>query len=482
VSEQGAFRFRGIVEGYYGPPYSQADRLWWIERLSRFGMNLYVYAPKDDRLQREDWRVPYPDEEMRRFRELVARGADCGVDVGFSVSPGLSIEYSKGADVACLVDKVQRFRDIGSRFLSLGLDDVPSELVHEPDRSAFGCLATAHVALAHALAEALGSDSTLWLVPTDYMGVEPTAYLETLGAELDPAVEVGWTGRTVVSPTITESELAQRSRTLRRRLLLWDNYPVADGPMRPMLHLGPYLGRDVSLAQHASGVLLNPMQHAHASALSVATAADYLRDPRAYDPEASFRSACHDLGAGAEEAFFAFASAHRFSALAPHSRDPELEAAWRAHRTDDASLDELEALLSRRLTAGDVLRSDLRDQDLAREIEPWLRSHHRETRRMRDVLEFLRGLEGDRSRTQKMLSVFGLERKVRGRASAEAESYGPRRVLYPQLASLDEANARFGSDPALFLDRCLADELVRAAETRAARLFELVTDTGRRAP
>jgi hypothetical protein len=50
-------------------------------------------------------------------------------------------------------------------------------------------------------------------------------------------------------------------------------------------------------------------------------------------------------------------------------------------------------------------------------------------------------------------------------------SFGPRRVLYPQLGSMRDDAAAFGDDQALFLDRCLADELVELAEQLAlARL------------
>jgi hypothetical protein len=40
-------------------------------------------------------------------------------------------------------------------------------------------------------------------------------------------------------------------------------------------------------------------------------------------------------------------------------------------------------------------------------------------------------------------------------------------VLYPQLVSLRDDEAGFGNDPALFSDRCLADEIVRFAEELA---------------
>ena len=73
------------------------------------------------------------------------------------------------------------------------------------------------------------ADATLWLVPTDYLGSGTTDYLEELGAGLAAEIEVGWTGRTVLSPTILAEEARSRSEALRRPLLLWDNTPVSTG-------------------------------------------------------------------------------------------------------------------------------------------------------------------------------------------------------------------------------------------------------------
>lgn len=467
------FLHRGVVEGFYGTPWSHADRLWWLERLGRWGMNRYVHAPKDDPLQRAQWRDPYPPETLREFAQLVERGRAAGVEVGFAVSPGLSIEYASARDVAALCRKLGGFRELGARFFSLALDDVPARLVHEGDRRAFASLAEAHVALAHALREALGDDVMLWLVPTDYLGVEATDYLGELGAALDPAVEVGWTGRTVVSPTLRGEEAALRAATLRRKLLVWDNVPVADGPMRPMLHLGPFVGRDPGLAEHASGFLLNPMQHARASAVTVATAAAWLRDPQAYDAERAWEDAVAELGAGAGEAFRLFALAHRFSALAPDDRDRELEAAIDALRDapgDGPALDRVRAALDARAEAGVKLGEALADLRLRAEIEPWRRSHRAETERMRAALDLLDALAREPGHDAGMglvLALFRCEGRLTRTPPQACTSYGPRRVLYPQLASMGDRSARLGADPALFVDRCLADELVAFAEARA---------------
>ncbi len=473
------FRHRGVVEGFYGPPFAHTDRLWLIDRLGRWGMNRYLYAPKDDPLHRAAWREPYPGGTMREFRELVETGDRVGVRVGFALSPGLSIEYASAADRAALLAKLGSFRALGSTFLALLLDDVPSRLVHDADRRRYRTLADAHIELVHALRHEF-PDALLWVCPTDYLGVEPTDYLAALGAELDASIEIGWTGRTVVSPTIPASEAAARAATLRRRLLLWDNVPVADGPMRPMLHLAPYAGRDAALQAHVSGALLNPMQHARASAVALRTAAAFLTDPAGYDAERAWREALDELGAGAPQAFRVFAEAQRYSAQTPQDRDRPLEVALDALRVALAArgetapaLAELEALLDERFRAGPAVRAGLADRRLAAELEPWLAAHQRETRRMQAALDAIRVLVSGADLPAKTLAVF----RCQGRLSREAEilpaSFGPRRVLYPQLASMRDDAMRFGADPALHLGRCLADEFIALADDVARALLGL---------
>ena len=476
------FLHRGVIEGFYGPPYAHADRLWLIDRLSAWGMNCYVYAPKDDPLHRAQWRTPYPADMLREFTELIERGRDAGVQVGFAISPGLTIEYASVDDVRALQAKFRSFYDLGARWFCLALDDVPTTLLHTGDQAHFGSLGAAHVALAHAVADAVGAESTLWVVPTDYVGVEPTDYLEVLGEKLAPSIEVGWTGRTVISPIIPAAEAAQRARTLRRRILVWDNVPVNDGPMRPMLHLGPYVGRAPDLAEHVSGLLLNPMTHARASAIGLRTAAEYMRDPTVYDPEAAWQAAIAETGAGAPEAFAIFAAAHRFSPLLPADRDRDLQDAvaglrstLRAAGDPTACLAEMRRLVNARVTVAETLRSSLADRRLADEIEPWLAAHRGESERLAAAVDCFEVLCADAAALQRVFAFLYLEGKLTRIAPSAVSSYGPRRVLYPQMGSLRDEGAAFSADRALFVGCCLVDEVIEMAEQLAARLLGVVS-------
>jgi hyaluronoglucosaminidase len=472
------FEHRGVVEGFYGPPWTHADRLWVLEQLGELGMNTYVYAPKHDALHRARWREAYSAQALRRFAELVEVGARRGVRAGFALSPGLEIRYTDAADRARLLSKLGAFCTLGARFLSLALDDVPTDLQHPEDRAAFASLAAAQVSLANEVRASLPDDAVLWFVPTEYLGTRSTPYLEELGAGLDPRIEIGWTGRTLISPEIGAAEAAGRAAVLKRRLLIWDNTPVNDGPMRPMLHLGPYRGRDADLARQASGILLNPMAQVRASFVQVATAAEYMRDPRRHDPEAAWERAVARYGGPAARALRVFASAQRFSPLEPDERDRELEAAFaeleRAlEKGEDPvpALDALDPLVRARLGAAAAIRAELPDARLLDEIEPWLRSHVRETRRIEAAVELLRCLAGDATRERKSQAFMSMEGRLTREPELAQSSYGPRRVLYPQLVELRAEAVRFGPDPSLFVDRCLADEFVRLAERTALRLL-----------
>jgi hyaluronoglucosaminidase len=66
---------RGIIEGFYGPPWTWVDRRRVSETLAGAGMDTYVYAPKDDPLHRERWREPYDDASSTNFQIWVLPAA-----------------------------------------------------------------------------------------------------------------------------------------------------------------------------------------------------------------------------------------------------------------------------------------------------------------------------------------------------------------------------------------------------------------------
>ncbi len=220
-----------------------------------------------------------------------------------------------------------------------------------------------------------------------------------------------------------------------------------------------------------SGILLNPMAQVRASAIVLRTAAAYLHDPRSYDPEAAWKEALEEAGEGDPEGLELFARAHRFSPLWPDDREQALESGLeRLRQAVDAGGDpsgvlaELRELIEERLEVGERVRKGMRDTRLIAEIAPWLASHRRETRRIEAALQLLETLFAPGPRSAKMFAFFGFEGRLALEPETGKTSYGPRRVLYPQLASMHDESMSLGQDPALIQNRCLADEFVSLAE------------------
>ena len=375
------FAIRGVVEGFYGRPWTHEQRLELVEFIAARGMNTFVYAPKDDPLVRREWRTPYDGEERTRLTELVERCHRGGVDLVYCLSPGLSIRYSSDVDVGALIAKFETVAELGVRSFGLLLDDIPRELQHEADVHAFGDLVDAHAALVGRVFESLQRRGRLFVCPTVYWGYGDEDYVVRLGRGIDPRVELFWTGRAICSATLDLDDAATFARSTGRPATYWDNYPVNDVAMGHELHIGPYRGRDRHLWRFATGVIANGMDRFEASKIAFATIADYLTAPESYDPEASWQRALRDVVGEVDlEAFAAFADNVRSSCLSADdapvvTRALERFAFETEHGDREAAAADLGALADRLLAAADhLLNGPVANRLLIEEARPWIES------------------------------------------------------------------------------------------------------------
>jgi hyaluronoglucosaminidase len=386
------FAIRGVIEGFYGNPWTHQQRLECVRFIGARGMNTFIYGPKDDPLVRRRWREPYPAEALARLTELVRTGADAGVEIVYAISPGLSIHYSAEREVAVLLAKLEQVGSLGVRRFALLLDDLPPELAHDDDRAVFADITEAHAALACAVAAGLGPERALIVCPLDYYGRGDEPYLARMGAALDARIDLFWTGRAICSPTLEVEDALRFRETTGRPPLYWDNYPVNDVAMGWELHIGPYRGRDANLHEASRGIVANPMELFEASKIPLATIADYLADPARYDAETSVAGAIRDVAGdgthdgGADAAAFAtFAENVRSSCLGDEDA-PTVTAALasfaaaadEAAETGDrqrleAAATALRDVAQRCLTAADrLLRGDVANPALIDECRPWI--------------------------------------------------------------------------------------------------------------
>ena len=92
------------LEGYKRQPWTHQDRLDQFKFYGENKLNMYIYAPKDDPYHRDQWRDPYPQEEMARMQELINTANENKVDFVFAISPGKDIDINSEADYKALVD------------------------------------------------------------------------------------------------------------------------------------------------------------------------------------------------------------------------------------------------------------------------------------------------------------------------------------------------------------------------------------------
>ena len=296
-----------MIEGFYGPPWSHAERLDLIRFCAAEGFNTWVHAPKDDPYHRKLWREPYPDAELERLGELAAEAGRLGVDFAYAIAPGLDLCYSKEGEWQALLAKVEQVRSVGVRSFQLLWDDIEHTLNCAEDEALYGHeerpSAAAQAPFTNRFAEEVEQPGPLVVCPMGYAGTGDSPYRKIFGPRLDPEIVVYWTGPEVVSIGISREALDLAVERFRgHELLLWDNYPVND--FEPgTLFLGPLRGRDARLADgHCAGLVANAMLQAIPSKLPLATIADWLRDPHGYDPDASFERALAEYGDEVEEA------------------------------------------------------------------------------------------------------------------------------------------------------------------------------------
>ncbi|MGH3168458.1 MAG: beta-N-acetylglucosaminidase domain-containing protein, partial [Trebonia sp.] len=380
---------RGVIEGFYGPPWSTADRISSLKFDGENKMNTYVYSPKDDPYLRSDWRDPYPPAQLAVIEQLISAANANHVTFTYALSPGLSICFSSASDAKALIAKFQSLWDAGARAFAIPFDDVSETSWNCPaDQAAFGSPSPEDVARAQVrVLNAVQSQfiathpgaAPLEFVPTEYSDTASTPYKRVIAAQLDPSVVVEWTGDGVIVPSITDAQAQAAQQAFGHDILIWDNYPVNDYTTDRLL-MGPYTGRAPGLGQYVTGVTANPMIEEEASKVALFTAASYFWNNAAYSPSAAWLAGLRAIGGKAWPALEVFADNNYSSALNPgESPDltPLIAAFWKAWGSESGSAPgrpaaALLAYFARMTAAPAQLGAGLDDPDFLSEIAPWL--------------------------------------------------------------------------------------------------------------
>ncbi|MCK6552443.1 protein O-GlcNAcase, partial [Myxococcota bacterium] len=319
-----ATALRGILEGFYGPAWRDDERFVMLDFTWRMRMNVLVWAPKSDFGLRIFWRGDFPAETIAHVRALAAEARDLDVDLCATLSPGNGILYSDPAERRRLEEKLDELVDLGVTCLSLAFDDIPRDLRPEDEARYAGGIGEAQADLVRELFPRLAASHPgvrLGFTPTDYWTTameEHPEYTAALKDALPRDVFLGWTGREIVAPTVTEADVDDVTAMWGRPPFMGDNYPVSDSARDVgRLQLGPVTGRDAAAITAPEGWLTNTLCLPRASMIAVATIAEQLWSPDRYDEDDAWRRSLARAGGAGTDALTFFADHARASALDP---------------------------------------------------------------------------------------------------------------------------------------------------------------------
>lgn len=348
----------GLIEGYYGGPWTWEERADQARFLKDHGYSFYIYAPKADPYLRRRWREDYPQAEADALARMASLSATIGLSFGVGFSPFEVYRSFDDEAKAALQRKLAFFDAIGITELSILFDDMRADV---PD------LAETQARIIDWMAERTAARRII-VCPTVYsddplleraFGTAPPTYLEDLAARLDSAIGLFWTGEEVCSREYSPGHLARIEARMGRKPVLWDNYPVNDGPrMSPYLYLRAFTGRPASIGAHLSAHAVNPSLQPTLARIPALSLVESYAKGEAYEYGAALRRAS-DAVLG-----------------------DELGALVRRHLGlfQDMGLDRLEAEIPRLRE-----RYAAFDHPGAREIVAWLDGVYRITREMVDA-------------------------------------------------------------------------------------------------
>ncbi len=179
----------GVVEGFYGRPWSDAQRRLLFGWMKAWGMNTYLYGPKDDSKHRLFWREFYSESESAELKGLIRECRRKGLRFIYALAPGLDLSYASKKDTARLRQKADHLIDLGCRDFTLAFDDI------EPGLSKQDAFAAAQSVVTNDFLKHVHRripDATLCFCPTHYCErmsgpVRHSEYLKELGQRLDSA-------------------------------------------------------------------------------------------------------------------------------------------------------------------------------------------------------------------------------------------------------------------------------------------------------
>lgn len=321
-------KHRGVIEGYYGVPYSAEVTKELFRFMARNKLNTYMYGAKSDPYHSRYWSEPYPvaiTPEQERvgyltqdmMKDITAAARECKVDFIWAIHPGKAFADPQNKDIIRqIMGKFESMYELGVRQFGVFVDDVgvPS------DPSILKLCADNLTALQKAIDEKWNKEGTpaedkvkpLHYVPQLYAyswvsDDKAKTFFESLRPVPDK-VNIYITGANVWSVP-NNGDIQKVYGWLGKGTSWWWNYLCNDQDMTKLFIADMQTNfRDESHIFSTSRIpaditlktlIVNPMQQGMLSRIGLFSTADYSWNTSAFNSVRSWEAAVRSVGSSA---------------------------------------------------------------------------------------------------------------------------------------------------------------------------------------
>lgn len=451
---------RGIIEGYYGVPYSEEVTEDLFRFMARYKMNSYMYGAKSDPYHSQYWEKPYPQTITADQKKIGMMTQDMMKDMAkvatankvnfiWAIHPGTAFFDTKSDDVLDkIMEKYESMYNLGLRQFGVFVDDcgVPddSESLNIGARRL-----TALQQLVDKKWNKKGAAPADTVKPINYVPQlyayswvtkeKAGRFFNSLSATPQKTV-IYITGRNVWSvPNNEDPDIV--SKWLGREVGWWWNYPCNDNDMDKLFVSGMYdnfrdekhIDNNAKLPASlgVKTLISNPMQQGAASKIALFSIGDYAWNNAAFDEPKSFEAAVPAVvGKDYAEAYLT---------VCPYLRHYDYNSPW-------PTLEQMRKLAAACKKLSALAKSDNEGARLFyNDIEPWLTkvndmadcavvlltkdSQSKET--VNNAIETVKKMDGNKKYDVEILNGMGNDIKIGSTQARPAEI-----VLLPMLKKL----------------------------------------------
>ena len=300
-------KYRGVVEGYYGYPWTVDGTLSFMDYAKRYKMNVFLYGPKSDPYHLGLWDEDYPETVSEEDSKNGVRTADEMAQIAAAATASkvsfvwvahpamqkpidFTNEETTDEGIARLMTKFEHMYELGVRQFGIFVDDISNDYATSTcDMQIYMLNQVQEQLYAKYNTEGSAPENQvkgLFFTPAWYTtGSSGASSNLPKFQQLHEDIEICFTGSDVFS-SISNSSATTFKNWIGRTPVMWWNYPVNDAE-DSVFFTNP-INFDYSQDSNPTnikGVLSNPMNYSEASKVALFGVADYTWNPQAFDAE-----------------------------------------------------------------------------------------------------------------------------------------------------------------------------------------------------